>query len=178
MRITVDGQDVERTQYATQKILLDTNVLVYAHNRSSPKHHQASCILIAAAEGSINAHISHQNLLEFYSVMTNPRKVTPSPPIREVQEICIDLWESRKIKKIFAKEKTTIEALSIATASGLTGAQIFDCAIALTARDSHVDYVWTENVSDFKQLDFINAENPLIMNWQLVKDRDRRMWKA
>jgi len=172
MRITVDGQDVEKTPYATQTILLDTNVLVYAHNKSSAKHHPASRILIAATQGSINAYISYQNLLEFYSVMTNPRKVTPSPALREIQEICIDLWDSHKIRKIFPKEKTTIEAIRIATANGLKGAQIFDCTIALTARDNQVDHIWTENVSDFKQLDFIHAENPLIRNWQFSKDRD------
>ncbi len=178
MRITVDGQDVEKTPYATETILLDTNVLVYAHNKSSPKHHQASCILIAATQGSINAYISHQNLLEFYSVMTKPRKLTLSPPLREVQEICIDLWDSHKIRKIFPNEKTTIEAMKIAAANGLKGAQIFDCTIALTARDNQVDHIWTENVSDFKQLDFIHAENPLTRNWQLVKNRDRPIWKA
>jgi len=172
MKIMVDGEDVEKTQYATLKILLDTNLLVYAHNKSSPKHTQASCILIAATQGYIDAHITHQNLLEFYSVMTNPRKVTPSPPIREIQEITLDLWDSRKIKKVFSKEKTTSEAIRIATANGLRSAQIFDCTIALTARDNHIDYVWTENVSDFKQLDFIKAENPLTMIWQLIKDRD------
>lgn len=172
MKITVNGQGVEKSPYAARKLLLDTNVLVYAHNKSSPKHQQASCILIAATQGSINAHISHQNLLEFYSVMTNPRKVNPSPPVREVQEICTDLWDSHKIKKIFPKEKTAVEAMRIAAANGLKGAQIFDCTIALTARDSHLDYIWTENVSDFERLDFIHAENPLIMNWQLVKDRD------
>lgn len=173
MKVTVDGQDVERTLYAGQKLLLDTNVLVYAHNKSSSKHHQASCVLIAATQGSISAHISHQNLLEFYSVMTNPRKVTPSPASHEIQEICIDLWESHKIKKIFPKEKAAIEAARIAAANGLKGAQIFDCTIALTARDNRVDHIWTENVSDFKQLDFIHAENPLLWNWQLVKDSDR-----
>jgi predicted nucleic acid-binding protein len=172
MRIVVAGQDVEKTPYAAQKVLLDTNVLVYAHNKSSPDYTQASCILIASTQGSINAYVSDQNLLEFYSVMTNSSKVTPCSPLLEVQEICIDLWESRKIRKVYPKEKATIEAIRIAAVNRVKGAQIFDCAIALTARDNHVDYIWTDNVSGFKQLGFVNAENPLIRNWQLIRNRD------
>jgi hypothetical protein len=110
--------------------------------------------------------------------MTNSRKATPSPPVREVQEICVDLWDSRKIKKVFPREGATIEAIRIAAAKGLKAAQVFDCTIALTARDNHLDHIWTDNLSDFKQLDLVNAENPLTKHWQLVKDQDQPTRRA
>ena len=55
--------------------LVDTNLLVYAHDLSSPFHNRAKTWL----EKMINQHqvvLSWQNLLEFYTIVTDPRRVT------------------------------------------------------------------------------------------------------
>lgn len=170
MRIRIDREDLEKTSYVAEKILLDTNLLVYAHNRASPHYPQASCILVASTRGPLNAYVSSQNILEFYSVMTNPRRVRPTPPPHEIQEICSDLWASRRLQKIFPRERTAIEAVKTAAAKGLRGPQIFDCVLALTSRDNQVDRIWTDNVGDFRRFEFVTAENPLTKNWKLITD--------
>lgn len=169
MKIKVDGEDLEATTYAAKKILLDTNLLVYAHNRASPHYRQASYILVASTQGPLNGSISYQNILEFYSVMTNPRKVKPIPPLKDVQEICSDLWHSQRLRKIFPRSGTPIEAIKIAAEKGLRGPQLYGCFLALTARDNQVDHIWTDNVEDFRHFEFITAENPLTRPWELLE---------
>ncbi len=50
------------------QILVDTNVLIYAFNVSSPKHKMAKSVL----EGRGDLVLAHQNLLEFLRVVTHP----------------------------------------------------------------------------------------------------------
>jgi len=69
MRILVDGVDVAESVHARKRVLLDTMILCYAHDRSSPYHAAASLIIKACVNGLIRAFVSYQNLLEFYSIM-------------------------------------------------------------------------------------------------------------
>ena len=54
MRILVDGVDVAESAHASQKILLDTMILCYAHDRLSPHHDAASLIIKALYEESVS----------------------------------------------------------------------------------------------------------------------------
>jgi len=170
MRVSVDGKDIEEfaSEY-NKKILLDTNVLVYAYDKKSQGHLKASAIMIACLKGPLNAYISNQNILEFYSVMTNPRKIKPTTKPEEIQDICTDLWQSTKLAKIFPSETAASEAIEIAKERNLRGPQVFDCLLAVTAKQNQIDMIWTENTSDFTQFeDYIHVENPFARDWKLV----------
>jgi predicted nucleic acid-binding protein len=52
------------------KILLDTNILVHAHNRASQFHRKAADIIKKALQGEIEAYITPQILYEFFAVVT------------------------------------------------------------------------------------------------------------
>jgi predicted nucleic acid-binding protein len=56
-------------------LLLDTNVLVYALDESSPYHAACRRILDSAQSPDANLKLSPQSLAEFFSVVTNPRRV-------------------------------------------------------------------------------------------------------
>jgi len=87
MIILVDNSDVTQSIHAQGKILLDTMILCYIHDWSSPNHAKASLIIKASINGLIKACLSHQNLSEFYSVMTGRRVKKPLTPA-EAAEIC------------------------------------------------------------------------------------------
>jgi len=48
-------------------------ILCYAHDRSNPNYIKASLIVKASITGLVEAHISYQNLSEFYSIMTGKK---------------------------------------------------------------------------------------------------------
>ncbi|MBZ5624083.1 MAG: PIN domain-containing protein [Acidobacteriia bacterium] len=55
--------------------ILDANVLAYAVNRDAPQHAASRALLEAARIPSTRRYVTSQILCEFYSVITNPRRV-------------------------------------------------------------------------------------------------------
>ena len=48
------------------------------------------------------------------------------------------------------------------------GHVIYDCLLVVTAKQNHIDRIWTDNVSDLENLvtDLL-VENPLELKWDL-----------
>jgi predicted nucleic acid-binding protein len=44
----------------------------------------------------------------------------------------------------------------------LSGGKVFDCVLAVTAKENGVEKIYTENVEDFEFYDFLKVSNPLI----------------
>src|SRR4030042_3101417 len=78
-------------------VLFDTNILVYARDLESPNYQKAKELQNAVNEGVLNAAITPQNLLEFYSVVTNQAKSkkadSPKEAIAEVKKYLLSPFE-------------------------------------------------------------------------------------
>ena len=69
-------------------ILIDTNVLVYAINTSSSQHEASRRLLEMIQAGLIRGGLVPQVLLEFFAVITDPRRVeNPLDPHVALQQI-------------------------------------------------------------------------------------------
>lgn len=55
--------------------VLDANVLAYAVNADASQHAASRALLEAASDPSITLYVTSQILCEFYSLITNPRRV-------------------------------------------------------------------------------------------------------
>ncbi|MBS7610696.1 type II toxin-antitoxin system VapC family toxin [Candidatus Bathyarchaeota archaeon] len=144
------------------KILLDTNILVHSHNKTSPYQKKASDIIRKAMRREIEAYISPQVLYEFFAVVTNPKKVEYPISSEEAAEICLDLWECREIEKINPTTRAPKEVFKIVKELNLSKGEVFDCVLAVTAKENDIEMIYTENVDDFKEYGFLKALNPLI----------------
>lgn len=143
------------------KILLDTNILVHAYNKSSIHQPKAREIVKKAMKGELEACLSPQVLYEFFAVVTSVKRVErPMSPL-EASDLCLDLWECNEIEKLNLLENAPIEVFKLAKELKLSRAEIFDCTLALTAKQNHVETIYTENVVDFKRYTFVKAINPL-----------------
>jgi len=56
--------------------IVDTNVLVYALDADAPQHIAARALLDAARDASSTLFVTSQILCEFYSIVTNPQRVS------------------------------------------------------------------------------------------------------
>ena len=146
------------------KILLDTNILVHAYNKSSPNQKQASKIIKQAIKGEIEACLTAQVLYEFFAVVTNPKRVECPMNIDEAANLCIELWECREIEKVASTQVTPSEVFKLAKELKLARGKIFDCIIAVTAKENQIDTIFTENVDDFEKYGFIKVLNPFACN--------------
>jgi predicted nucleic acid-binding protein len=164
MRILVNGSDITQGVHAQKRILLDTMILCYAHDRLSPYHAEASLIVKASINGLIKAYVSYQNLLEFYSLMTGKKVKNPLTP-REAAGLCMFYAKSVTITKLLPTSATYCETFESAEDLSVIDGDVFDCVLAYTAK-GNIDTVWTENIRHFKNYDFISVENPLEWKWE------------
>jgi predicted nucleic acid-binding protein len=168
MKTLVDGVELSESTHPGKKILIDTMILCYAHDRLSPHNPKASLVMKAAINGDIDTHISHQNLAEFYSVVTGRRVERPIAPAQAARLSRL-YTECVEIKTLLPTEEDYREALNTAGDRQITGGDVFDCVLAYTAR-GRVDTIWTDNTKHFKSYSFLNVENPLEWEWKESED--------
>jgi hypothetical protein len=142
-------------------ILIDSNILVFAHNRQSPHHLKANLLLKNAVRLEYDGCITHQNLLEFFSVITNPKRVEKQLEFTKAISLMEAYWNSSKIVKIYPTPNTLSKALQLSKKYGLAKAEIFDCYLAATMIENGVFEIYTENISHFAKYPEIKAVNPL-----------------
>jgi predicted nucleic acid-binding protein len=144
------------------KILLDTNILVHAYNKSSPYQKSASNVIKKAMQGETEAYLTPQVLYEFFAIVTNPKRVEHPMLLDEAADLCIDLWECREIEKVDPTPLAPREVFKLVKELKLSKGRVFDCVLAITAKENKLEAIYTENVDDFKNCRFIKALNPLI----------------
>jgi predicted nucleic acid-binding protein len=164
MKISVDGRALSEGDHKSKTILIDTMILCYAHDMISPHNPKASIITKAAVMGLINAHLTYQNLAEFYSVITGKRVKRPISP-GSAANLCRLYQECANIKFLLPTEQTYTDALKTAEAQQMEGGDIFGSILAHTAKGK-VDTIWTDNTKHFESYPFLKAENPLKWKWE------------
>jgi len=133
------------------KILVDTNVLVYAKDADS-EYHQASIKLL---EGSGQLFITSKNLTEYYAVVTKGEK-----PLLRTTEALNDIEEFISICKIlYTSEITQQKLVQLILKYQPKGLLIHDFEIAAIALANDVKKLATFNRRDFqgiKEIELIN----------------------
>jgi predicted nucleic acid-binding protein len=142
------------------KILLDTNILVHAYNKSSPNQKEAADIVRKAMQGEIEACLTPQILYELFAVVTNPKRVEKPLSNKEAVDLCIDLWECNEIEKLNPSGVAPAEVFKLTKILKLSRAKIFDCALAVVAKENSIETIYTENTEDFKGYSFVKTINP------------------
>lgn len=112
-------------------------------------------------KGGLDAVITPQILYEFYSVVTNPRRIDPPISHALAADICRMMQESPELVKIHPSSSVPSEVFKLVEEHGVTGVGVFDCVLAVTARENGVEAIYTRNVDDFEMFGFLVVENPL-----------------
>jgi predicted nucleic acid-binding protein len=138
--------------------IVDTNVLVYALDGDAPQHAAARAVLDAAREASATLYVTPQILCEFYSTVTNARRVPkPSSPADAIAVIA-DLLTVLHVLPIPAH---MIEGLlDLLRRRPVTGADVFDLQIIATMQASGLRTIYTFNVADFAAFPELSVVTP------------------
>ncbi len=140
-------------------LLLDTNILIYAHDELSPKNKSAKDLVEKALNGEIEASISHQNLLEFAAAITQPKKVSWVLSIDKALED-MDQYLASNIKIIVPNQGTILIAKDFLKSLKLKGRKVFDVYLAATMLSNGINVIYTDNDKDFEIFKEIRAINP------------------
>jgi predicted nucleic acid-binding protein len=142
---------------------IDTNLLVYAHNEDSGFNEKAAAFLEKVLNerdenGNSGVCIPAQVLTEFLNVITRHNIGSPLS-LSDAAAVVRDYLDTGVT--IISQKETQIDTVLEVLGSVTTRKNIFDIALAATLRDNGVSGIYTVNVSDFKDFDFLEVINPL-----------------
>jgi predicted nucleic acid-binding protein len=136
--------------------LLDTNVLVYAFDKSeTQKHEKAKKIIEACLAQKERFYISTQNISEFYHVITRYVEKPVSKP--EARRLCEKFIFFSGFVKISPTTHALLEAMEI---NAETGVGYWDALIAATMIENGITSIITENGKDFRKILGLVVSNP------------------
>jgi predicted nucleic acid-binding protein len=129
--------------------IVDSNILVYAMDADAPQHAASRALLEAARDPSATLYVTSQILCEFYSIVTNPRRVpkprSPDDALRVISNFLVFL----NVLPIPAR--TVVEGrLYLLRRHPVTGGDVFDLQIVATMQANGVQRIYTFNAGDFE----------------------------
>jgi predicted nucleic acid-binding protein len=133
------------------KVFLDTNILVYATDASSPGKRSKCRDLIRSASHEGRGVISTQVLQECYVVLTRKLGVDPVQAKGIVQRFA-------NLEVVVIDPPLIQEAIDC---SILTTLSFWDALIVVSAESAQCQSVWTEDMSDGQVVRGVRIENPL-----------------
>jgi len=137
-------------------ILLDSNVFVYAFDKSEPKKYSiAKSMISKCLQGKAKYTVSIQNLSEFYNVVTTKIEKPMEPDNAEKIIHRVAFFEG------FIKiSPNLVSVLTAVKFSYKFKVHYWDCLIAATMLQNNIYKIYTENLKDFSKIPGIIAENP------------------
>jgi toxin-antitoxin system PIN domain toxin len=140
--------------------LVDTNVLVYAADKTSPFHQSAKILRDKGVAGKSSLCVCPQVLNEFFAVVTDPKRVG-SPRSQEEALLEIEKYHrSRNFLKIFPGPDVIEKTLDLLKRYSTTRQGIFDLHLVATMLSNNVTRLYTYNQDHFTRFTEINLLSP------------------
>jgi len=138
--------------------LVDANVLVYALDADAPQHASSRALLEAARNGSATLFVTLQIICEFYSIVTNARRVSkPRSPADAITAISGFL----AFLRVLAVPVQTAEGLlDLLGRRPVAGGEIFDLQIVATMKANGILRIYTFNGNDFEPFPELDVLTP------------------
>lgn len=148
-----------RVEELTGRVLVDTNVLIYATLAGDPRHGAARQALALRHRPEVELFVSVQNLAEMYPNLTGPKNQPPDSPALAREKI-LSLSRLRGLSVLPLTLETTRHALDLCVEGNVTRQNYFDRQLAALMLREAIPVILTENVGDFSGIAGITALNP------------------
>lgn len=139
-------------------VLIDSNILIYAHDSHSP-YHEIAYRCIKNLVGQHSACFSIQNYLESYRIWT--QKLPKPISSNDAWGIIEYYLHHPLVQTLFPNEEILVETRKLSIKYNKIGVQIFDIQIVATMHVYEIPSLYTANTKDFEMFDRIKIINPL-----------------
>jgi hypothetical protein len=130
--------------------LLDANILVYAMDTGAAQHRASLGLLEAASDSATVLYVSSQVLCEFYSIVTNPRRIAAPYSPSEALEAISALLALPGIHVLPTPVQVVSGWMALLQRHPVTGADVFDLQLVATMQAHNVQRIYTFNTADFE----------------------------
>ena len=148
-----------RVEELSGRVLVDTNVLIYATLKADPRHEAARQVLAQRHRPEVEMFVSVQNLAEMYPNLTGPKNQPPDSPGLARDKI-LSLSRLRGLTVLPLTLECVHDSLNLCVAGGVTRQSYFDRQLAALMRRESIPVIVTENVRDFQSIDGITPITP------------------
>lgn len=135
-------------------MLIDSNLLIYALNVSSPKSQAARLFLKTYVDEAV---VAQQNILEVTRVMTHPvfeNKLTTKSVTKSLKQV------TKVMRVIRPQEETWYVYQELMKKYESEGNRVFDVYLAATMLSNEIKVIATDNEKHFKMIEEIKVINP------------------
>lgn len=148
-------------EFMQGRVLVDTNVLIYATLQADPRFERAQEVLGLRSSASVEVFISVQNLAEMFPNLTGPKNSQPDSPA----------LARSKIQSIAGLDSLTVlplnlpiarRALELCQRYSFTRQRYFDMQLIATMLEENIHTIVTENSKDFDHIEMITTVNPFL----------------
>jgi len=127
--------------------VIDANVLVHALDADAPQHAASRALLEAARDPPTTLYVSSQILCEFYSIVTNARRIpkprSPADALSAISGLLVFLH-------VLPVPLHTVERwLGLLRRHPVTGGDVFDLQLVATMQASGLQRINAFNTDDF-----------------------------
>jgi len=143
----------------TGRVLVDTNVLIYATLAADARHQRAREVLALRHRPAIELFISAQNLAEMYPNLTGSKNQPPDSPTLARDKIR-SLSRLRGLTVLPLTLESVHHALDLCVQGGITRQHYFDRQLAALMLRENIPVILTENARDFIGIDGITPLDP------------------
>ena len=141
------------------RLLVDTNVLIYATLSADPRHEQARAVLALRHRPGVDLFVSVQNLAEMYPNLTGPKNQPPDSPALAREKIR-SLSRLRGLNVLPLTLESVHHALDLCVAGNITRQKYFDRQLADLMLREGIPVILTENAKDFSGIEGVTPINP------------------
>jgi predicted nucleic acid-binding protein len=128
---------------SSERVLLDTNIFVFAANADAPQHAVCAALYERARKGEIAACITPQVLIEYVAVVT-AKRVLPTP--MRVEEALADVAGFIRAFPLLTVPHDQLDrTLALVRQIGITDRIVFDAALAATMLANGVTTIYTDD---------------------------------
>jgi predicted nucleic acid-binding protein len=141
-------------------IVIDTNLLIYAHRSATPEHRAAQDAIEAACSMPDGCGIALPSVAEFFSIVTHPA-ATGGPSQPQAAADFLRALQEAGMMMILPGASFPARLLQAAADLGVTGVRIYDLQIALCAIDGGATQLWTHDAG-FVKIPGLAVSDPLV----------------
>ncbi len=129
---------------------IDTNLLIYAHDTSSPRKRQLSLELLERLAAERAGWLSTQVLLEFYAAATRKLGMSSST--------ALDVLDDLRAWPVY--NSTADDVVDAARLSSRHSLSIWDAMVVQAALNCGCDVLWSEDLQDGRKFQTLVVRNP------------------
>ncbi|HEX7017539.1 MAG TPA: PIN domain-containing protein [Patescibacteria group bacterium] len=135
-------------------MLIDSNIIIYSLDDTSPKHHLAQNFLLHHQNQLV---VAQQNIFETLRILTH-RKFPNPFPVNEAIKALRAITEQATI--IFPNLETHDLALELIQKYRVTGTEVFDAYLVATALNNGIEEIASDNTKHLQKYEEITVVNP------------------